>query len=43
MNVNQLKHYRGRWIRPFMDEVPVCLDAEPSNEPLEVSDLPAPI
>ncbi|GMF53511.1 unnamed protein product [Phytophthora fragariaefolia] len=43
INVNRLKKYRGRWTRPFMDEVPggVVNDGETMEDgPLEEADLP---
>ncbi|KAE9025190.1 hypothetical protein PR003_g11695 [Phytophthora rubi] len=43
VNVNRLKKYRGKWTRPFMDEVPegVANTAGDNNGPLEEADLPS--
>ncbi|GMF55212.1 unnamed protein product [Phytophthora fragariaefolia] len=43
VNVNQLKKYKGRWTRPFMDEVPsgIVNDGETMEDgPLKEADLP---
>ncbi|OWZ17088.1 LOW QUALITY PROTEIN: hypothetical protein PHMEG_0009022 [Phytophthora megakarya] len=41
VNVNRLKKFRGRWTRPFADEVPVDTEDEEVGEgPLEETDLP---
>ncbi|GMF42734.1 unnamed protein product [Phytophthora fragariaefolia] len=43
VNVNRLKKFRGRWTRPYMDEVPeeVVEDGEEVEDgPLEEADLP---
>ncbi|KAE9048416.1 hypothetical protein PR001_g3816 [Phytophthora rubi] len=43
INVNRLKKYRGKWTRPFMDEVPAGVEeAEGGTDgPLEEVDLPS--
>ncbi|KAG3141557.1 hypothetical protein PC128_g24968 [Phytophthora cactorum] len=43
VNVNRLKKYRGKWTRPYMDEVPVGLEDENGGDSeglLDESDLP---
>jgi hypothetical protein len=43
VNVNRLKKFRGRWTRPFMDEVPAGIEEdedEAEDGPLEETDLP---
>ncbi|KAE8965564.1 hypothetical protein PF005_g28106 [Phytophthora fragariae] len=44
INVNRLKKFRGRWTRPYMDEVPEGITEngdEVENGPLGETDLPA--
>ncbi|KAE8988354.1 hypothetical protein PR003_g23459 [Phytophthora rubi] len=44
VNVNRLKKFRGRWTRPFMDEVPEGIEEDGEgieDGPLEETDLPA--
>ncbi|KAE9082005.1 hypothetical protein PF007_g22439 [Phytophthora fragariae] len=44
VNVNRLKKFRGRWTRPFMDEVPEGIEEDGEgieDGPLEEADLPA--
>lgn len=44
VSVNRLKKFRGRWTRPFMDEVPEGLEEngdEIEDGPLDEADLPA--
>ncbi|KAE8890127.1 hypothetical protein PF005_g29670 [Phytophthora fragariae] len=44
INVNRLKKFRGRWTRPYMDEVPEGLTEngeEVEDGPLDETDLPA--
>ncbi|KAE9289888.1 hypothetical protein PF008_g25778 [Phytophthora fragariae] len=43
VNVNRFKKFRGRWTRPFMDEIPEGIveeEAEGEDGPLEETDLP---
>ncbi|GMF25490.1 unnamed protein product [Phytophthora fragariaefolia] len=43
VNVNRMKKYRGKWTRPYVDEVPVGLGSEVEGgevEPLAEVDLP---
>ncbi|GMF16097.1 unnamed protein product [Phytophthora lilii] len=43
VSVNRLKKFRGRWTRPYMDEVPPRIeneDDEVEDGPLEEADLP---
>ncbi|ETP00315.1 hypothetical protein F441_22269 [Phytophthora nicotianae CJ01A1] len=43
VNVNRLKRFKGRWSRPYADEVPSDVGGDESDEgtgPLEMNDLP---
>ncbi|KAG3172018.1 hypothetical protein PC128_g18605 [Phytophthora cactorum] len=40
VNVNRLKKYRGKWTRPYMDEVQVGLEDENGSDGEGESDLP---
>ncbi|OWY98114.1 hypothetical protein PHMEG_00031203 [Phytophthora megakarya] len=42
VNVNRLKKFRGRWTRPYTDEVPAEVEGEDVQDgPLEEADLPS--